>query len=93
MAYFFEGKILAFYIVIFAAFLLIYGIGRRKTELPVYIVTGVIFGIYLYFLIRVPVIRSAFPGAPPALSKRSSGIFSFLSAGGFCLSFRIPVVE
>ena len=50
---FFEGKILAFYIVIFAAFLLIYGIGRRKAELPVYIVTGVIFGIYLYFLIRI----------------------------------------
>lgn len=68
MAYFFEGKILAFYIVIFAAFLLIYGIGRRKAELPVYIVTGVIFGIYLYFLIRItqfPVMRT--PGMEEAL--------------------------
>ncbi len=65
---FFEGKILAFYIVIFAAFLLIYGIGRRKAELPVYIVTGVIFGIYLYFLIRItqfPVMRT--PGMEEAL--------------------------
>lgn len=68
MAYFFEGKILAFYIVIFVAFLLIYGIGRRKAELPVYIVTGVIFGIYLYFLIRItqfPVMRT--PGMEEAL--------------------------
>lgn len=68
MAYFFEGKILAFYIVIFAAFLLIYRIGRRKAELPVYIVTGVIFGIYLYFLIRItqfPVMRT--PGMEEAL--------------------------
>ena len=73
MAYFFEGKILAFYIVIFAAFLLIYGIGRRKTELPVYIVTGVIFGIYLYFLIRItqfPVMRT--PGMEEALGGREA---------------------
>lgn len=68
VAYFFEGKILISYIIIFAAFLLIYGIGRRKAELPVYIVTGVIFGIYLYFLIRItqfPVIRT--PGMEEAL--------------------------
>ena len=61
MTYFFEGKILAGYVVIYAALILLYGIRRKKTELPLYAAAGILFGIYLYFVIRItqfPIMQS-----------------------------------
>ena len=68
MTYFFEGKILAGYILIYACFLILYGIRRKKTELPLYALWGVLFGIYLYFAIRItqfPIMQT--PGMAEAL--------------------------
>ena len=61
MTYFFDGKILAGYVVIYAALILLYGIRRKKTELPLYAAAGILFGIYLYFVIRItqfPIMQS-----------------------------------
>ena len=68
MTYFFEGKILAGYILIYACFLILYGIRRKKTELLLYALCGVLFGIYLYFVIRItqfPIMQT--PGMEEAL--------------------------
>ena len=42
MTYFFEGKILAGYILIYACFLILYGIRRKKTELLLFFLPGLL---------------------------------------------------
>ena len=68
MAYFFEGKLLLAYVLIYAGISALLGIRRKKEERLIYAVFSMLFGIYLYFLIRItqfPIYQT--PGMEEAL--------------------------